>query len=167
MRWSFLQRCLLALPLTLCWLSCGDDAATDSGGETLEDALVEAGLPPGNYRVDSGGNAVCSRVRQYPGGNPVTETYDLSGFQNFELRLVRENTAALRGTYDQLETRWDEAGCLIWDASSDPLTSHDSCGGTDPCTPFATVELCASDEGPTFFARIDECGQSLFPAVPQ
>ena len=164
---------VLAVALFIGAVGCSDDGVAgsfdaDLGPQTLAEELAAAGLPPGNYRVNAGGVAVCIRIYTYPGGGQVSEALDLSGYSNFEL-LVADDEITIRGTYDDLSARWTDAQCVEYDAGQDELTNLEPCGGDEDeaCTPFSLVRLCAADDGPTFFAAAPDCGHNTFPATPQ
>jgi hypothetical protein len=146
------------------------DTGIDASGEadlTLGETLDALGLGAGSYVCESPTTPVCVATYRYPGGAVVTEEVGLSGFERFELR-VSGTALSLFGAHDELGAVWDEAsGCVIFDASQDTRTNHTECeptaaGEGAPCTPFDLVRFCAGDSGPTFAARVPECGEHRY-----
>lgn len=173
-----LSHFLVALALALCLptaaallAACSDEQ--DGGGgtavPTLAEELATAGLPPGPWRVENGGNSVCIRTFTAPGNITSTESIGLSGFGTFALAVGESDALTLQGTSDTLGVRWTaETQCLEYDAAVDTVTHQVQCGDEElGCPPFSLVRLCANEGAPTFFARVPECGQSTFPAVAE
>lgn len=172
-----LLRPVLALLLAAALVACDEEADpsdadlgvdADLGADlTLEETLALYGLGAGNYACESPATPVCVATYRYPGGAVVTEEVGLSGFETFELR-VDGSSLSLYGAYDELGAVWDEATrCVIFDASQDTRTNHAECeptaaGEGAPCTPFDLVRFCAGDSGPTFAARVPECGEHRY-----
>lgn len=169
---SRLSHFLFALSLAVPLAACSDEAS-DGGDETpeptLTEALTTAGLPPGNWRVENGGNSVCIRTFNAPGGVQATESIGMSGFGTFELRVSEDDAISLYGTTDELDARWlEETQCLVHELATDAVHHHEACEDEERgCPPFSLVRLCANAGSPTFFAQVPECGQNTFPAVAQ
>jgi hypothetical protein len=144
------------------------DSQPDAGSPTLTEELTAAGLPPGNWRVEHGGNSVCIRTFTAPGNITTTEAVGMSGFSTFQLRVDGEGVVTLRGTSDEIEARWTDARCLEHEAGRDAVRHHERCDDEERgCPPFSVVRLCANDGSPTFFALVPDCGHRTFPAVAQ